>query len=341
LNCLDSMKRLNIFLIVVLLLITGVLYYRWRKPVEPAPGAPPNLVAFFPEDASFVLYADAAALRSSPFVQDLLKLAPAPQEDREYQDFVRQTGFDYPRDLDRLALAGSPTGNKTRMLAIAEGRFDRGKISAYALRYGTRVPSSALEAYRITTGQPPRETLLTFLSENRVSLTEPGVEIADHSPAPAATLTPLQERIARVSAAELFAVIRVTKPAKDFLPRGWVSSEIEESLSSIRWITLAARPENDRMILVLEAECDAAGNARKLSWGLDGLRLLLRISLSDPNSRLKMDPAVAALLDIITRDARVSSTDRNVRLNFELTREFLAAAKQKAPPAPAMKAVGQ
>jgi hypothetical protein len=335
------MKRSTFFLLIVLLVVTGILYYLWREPVEPAPGAPPSLVALLPADASYILYADASVLRGSPFVQDMIKLAPAPQEDREYQDFVRQTGFDYTRDLDRVALAVLPRERGEAVLAVAEGRFDRGKIGAYALRAGTRVASER-ETYLITAGQPPRKTLLAFLSENRLALTEPGLEIVDHSPAPAATLTPLQERIARVSASEIFAVIRVTKPGKDLLPRGWVSSEIEDTLSSIRWITLAARPGNDRMTLVLEAECETPGSARKLSWGLDGLRLLLRMSLSDPKSRQKMDPAVAALLDTIARDARVTSADRYVRLNFALTQEFLAAAKQKQKtPAPAKKAADQ
>jgi hypothetical protein len=337
------MKRSTFFLLIVLLFVTGILYYLWRKPVEPAPGAPPSLVALLPADASYILYADAAALRGSPFVQDMIKLAPAPQEDREYQNFVRQTGFDYSRDLDRLAVAAWPAEGKGRMFAVAEGRFDRGKIAAYALRSGTRVSADNFESYLITAGQPPRTTLLTFLSENRLALTEPGVEIVHHYlPAPAATLTPLQERIARVAASEIFAVIRVTKPAKDLLPRGWVSGEIEETLNGVRWITLAARPGENEMNLVLEAECETAGNARKLSWGLDGLRLLLRMSLSDPKSRQKMDPAVAALVDTIARDARVTSADRYVRLNFALTQEFLAAAKQKQiTPTPAKKAADQ
>jgi hypothetical protein len=336
------MKRSSIGVLLVLLLIPGVLYYAWRKPVPPAPGPPPNLVAFLPADASYVLYADANALRASAFVQKLLKLAPAPKEDREYQDFVRQTGFDYTRDLDGLAVAVWPREGDEGVLAVAEGRFDRGKIAAYALRSGTRVPSSQREAYLITTGTPPRSTVLTLLSEDRIALTQPGLEIVEHPlPFPAGP-SPLQERIARVAGSEVFAVVRITKPAKELLPRGWLSKEIEETLSSVRWITVTARPGSDRVALVLEAECETSGSARKLSWGLDGARLLLRMSLSDPKSRQKMDPALAALLDIIARDARVSSADRHVRLSFALTQDFLAAAKRsRAPSTPPKKAAGQ
>jgi hypothetical protein len=41
---------------------------------------------------------------------------PAPKHDPEYEDFIRQTGFDFERDLEEAALAvhlGKPAGGRT------------------------------------------------------------------------------------------------------------------------------------------------------------------------------------------------------------------------------------
>jgi hypothetical protein len=332
------MKRSTILLLVVAVLVAAVLYYLWRKPEQPAPGPAPGLVQLFPADADYVFYADAAALRASPFVRQLLTLLPDPGEDRDYQNFVRETGFDYSRDLDRVALATLPPARgadshpaDAAVVAFADGRFDRAKIAAYVLRSGRQIQLQNLDAYQTAVGKPPRTITLAFLSESRTAVAEgadlAGVLSAQRPSAP----TPLEERIARVAASELFAVLRVDSLPKGFLPEGWVSGEIRETLRGIRWLTLAARPAGESLTVVLEAESETPGNARKLSWGLEGLRVLLRMAKPEG----KTDPAAAALLETIARDAKISSADRYTRITLTLTPQFLAAAQGKSPHAPA------
>ena len=95
-------------------------------------------------------YIDAANLRklqNSPLAAALGLASPGPQADRDYANFVRDTGFDYTRDLDHAAIAiwpasfGTPDNvlGEDRVLAIADGRFDQQKIRAYALHTGKEI----------------------------------------------------------------------------------------------------------------------------------------------------------------------------------------------------------
>jgi len=63
--------------------------------------------------------------------------APAPKHDPEYEDFIRQTGFDFERDLDEAALAihlGKPVNGRTgenHYSQVLVGHFDHQRVQAY------------------------------------------------------------------------------------------------------------------------------------------------------------------------------------------------------------------
>lgn len=101
-----------------------------------APGlateAVPRGLALVPRDAAGVLVLDIAKIRATPLYaswEELLRSQPVAQ-DPAYTEFVRQTGFDYTRDLDRVVV-GWPAGDTPAAYVIAEGRFNRSKISAF------------------------------------------------------------------------------------------------------------------------------------------------------------------------------------------------------------------
>lgn len=62
---------------------------------------------------------------------------PAHTREAEYEEFVRQTGFEFERDLDRLAVAvhyGAPAKgatSETRYSEVFQGRFDHERVSQY------------------------------------------------------------------------------------------------------------------------------------------------------------------------------------------------------------------
>src|ERR1700731_782988 len=179
---LSSTQRALIAIAVIIALgacAFGVCFYRQRRPLAAASsGSAPDLLGQLPSDAPAVGFINVAALRglqNSPLAAVLGLTSPGPQADREYAEFVRATGFDYTRDLDKVAIAAWPQsfatsagGNaETRLLAIAGGRFDEQKIKAYALKTGRAFSRGLLSVYEV----PSNPSLsFEFLSPTRMVL---------------------------------------------------------------------------------------------------------------------------------------------------------------------------
>src|ERR1019366_7630461 len=74
---------------------------------------------------------------------------PPKERDPQYEDFVRQSGFEFERDLDKAAFAihyGAATKGQpgeTRYSEIFQGHFDSGRVSRYL-----RTLSASVENYR-------------------------------------------------------------------------------------------------------------------------------------------------------------------------------------------------
>ncbi len=215
---LPSTKRALIAVVVLLLLILGVagiflLRMHRQMPAADA-GKPPDILGLLPPDAPVVLYLDAAALRGlqgSPLAAVLGLTSPSPQQDRDYADFVRGTGFNYERDLDRAAVAVWPAGMATpenplgddHVFVVAEGRFDQQRIEAYALRTGHIETRGTQSIYEVP-GQPP--IAFQFLSAGRIAIASGNkgdTLLGELEPQP---LNPaMQTRIDRIAGAPMFA----------------------------------------------------------------------------------------------------------------------------------------
>jgi hypothetical protein len=72
---------------------------------------------------------------------------PAPKHDPEYEDFIRQTGFDFERDLEEAALAvhlGKPAGGRTEenhYSQVLVGHFDHQRVQTYLRKISQSVDS--------------------------------------------------------------------------------------------------------------------------------------------------------------------------------------------------------
>jgi len=94
--------------------------------------AAPDVVRLLP-NADAILYVNLEPVR---LLTDMGKNPPKDREP-EYEEFVRHTGFEFERDLDRAALAihyGQPKGNRegeTRYSEILQGHFDGQRITEY------------------------------------------------------------------------------------------------------------------------------------------------------------------------------------------------------------------
>ncbi len=318
------MKRLFLALVLAVVAFAAFFYYFARARHRTVKAPIPELILLAPPDAPCLLYADLAAFRSSPFFAQLASLAPAPAEDREYAEFVRATGFDYERDLDRVAVSVWPASPTNSAVALAEGRFDREKISHYAMRSGKLESHNGVDVY-LFPNERSKTIVFAFLAENRVVLADGPALKAVLDRRTRASLAPeLRERIARVAGSAFFVVGRPDSWPQNFSLGGWRTDQIDNLLRSVRWFTLAARPEGERVHVVVEGECDSPENARQLAGALDGLRLLAKAALDNPSTRSRLAPQAAALLDGVVRASDVSREDNRVRVHIELTAAMLA-----------------
>ena len=89
-----------------------------------------------PATSQSVLYFDLREIHQATFFSELMSWAPKPDADAEYRQFVRDTGFNYETDLDRLAVAFEKHGAQDIFFAVADGRFDPRKIKDYVSKTG-------------------------------------------------------------------------------------------------------------------------------------------------------------------------------------------------------------
>ena len=99
-----------------------------------------DLLRFLPPAETTVFFADVASLRQGGFLR-LLSGAQAKVES-DYRAFVRETGFDYTRDL--VAVAGA--AEKENLFFVLRGHFDWARLRAYAKQQGGRCEGDVCRA---------------------------------------------------------------------------------------------------------------------------------------------------------------------------------------------------
>ncbi|MBI3662922.1 MAG: hypothetical protein HY234_07745 [Acidobacteria bacterium] len=227
--------------------------------------------------------------------------------------------------MDHALIAGLPSTSTASTLAFADGRFNREKISAYALRSGRLEKRNGAEIYVVSSGPPAKTISFAFLAPGRIVLA--------NSPAlvPVVVARPLQdlppehrERLLRVAGSALIALARVDGSQENFSLFGLRSRDLAKLLRNTRWLTLAARPDGDHLKVAVEAECVSADAARELTRTAEAFRLLARILLSDARARGALSPQAAALAEVILRNGEFIQNDQRVQLRFEITAAALA-----------------
>ncbi len=328
--------------VAILLCIAGIaagLYFRGGTrslPPAPAPAqapAPTGIFGELPPTAPVIGFANVAELRNlydTPLASVLGLAAPGPVEDREYHQFVRDTGFDYTRDLDKVAVAFWPanligTIGQNRVLAVADGRFDQQKIDAYALRTGKAVKQGKRTLYSVP-GNPP--VAFEFYSPTRILIAS--------GPNPASLLTTadppsngasIQTRISRVAGAPIFAVAETRNLPSSFYSNFQNSPQLQALAKSIQELTIAAQPRGNNINTVVDAKCDSLKNALEISTLLDGFRVIARAELSDPNVLRQMTRQQARFLAGLLKQAKVNRESDWVRLSFQITPAMLGSSR--------------
>jgi hypothetical protein len=302
-------------------------------PARAAKG-PSDLISQLPTGAPAIVFADLTALRASAFAKELASLAPSSQQDPQYTAFVRDTGFDYSRDLDRVAIALWPQSSPTSVLTLADGRFDERKIEKYALRTGRIVRNGHREIFEVPEQDSKRVIRFTFLSPGRIALADGPALDEVLLPSNANHLDPaMYARVRQVSGAAIFAVAKTQNLAQDIGIDASHSAQLARMLQSVRNITLTGQPVAENLNVSADAECDSTLDAVELMTLLDGLRWMGRAALADPKTQQQIGPQWPAL-DALLKAATLSHNHQFLQLRVQLTQEMLAQAATPDQSAP-------
>jgi len=338
-------KSTWIVLVVLALASVGAVFYAYEKWSARNSSPRSEMLAMMPADASGVFFVDLAGLRSAPFLAQLYAWAPKPQADPDYSQFIKDTGFDYARDLDLVAIAYFKNEIHHTFFAAAKGRFDERKISAYALQHGkSAMLTKEIKLFLVPANDGSGQIEFAFLREDEIILTNDNeraslLQDALHQDA---MRKDWQPRFERLAGSPVFAVIRQDAAAGSALasqaPGGLRSPQLSTLLDQLQWITIAGKPENDGLRIVAEGESAVEATARQLADLLNGVLTLAEAGLNDAKTRQQLDPAARAAYLELVKSADVSRIDRgdtkSVRLTFEITPAFLETAGRVTPSAP-------
>jgi hypothetical protein len=337
-------RRLWMVSIATVVALGGVALYAVLHWSSGESSARESALATMPSDAHSIIYADVAALRQTPFIAGLRDWAPTPQQvDPEYAQFLRDTGFDYERDLDRIAISFIHRGQGMTYLVVADGRFDRKKINTYTSQFGAHESRGGREIFTVPVSGSTRKISFAFPRQNRIALT-------DNADLPGLLAQPMKgedekewhARFERLAGSPLFAAIRQDSATSSALaqqaPGGLQSPQLSALIEQLQWVTIAGKPEGDRLRVVLEGECPTDAVSRQLSDFLGGALILAQAGLNGPRVREQIAPqAREAYLEIL-KGADVSRIDRgdtkSVRVVFDVTPKLLAVSRSAIPTVP-------
>lgn len=321
------MKRLSIILvsaIAVISLSLGALRYEGRTS---AAETLPELLELAPADSTFIAYADVAALRQSSIVQQATSMNRPGATDPDYQEFVRATGFDYERDLDRVLVASKTDTTPNATIAVADGRFDQKKITEYAQLSGKTENENGRTVYVIPSVTPGKNISLTFLSAGRIAVSDGGDFFARQG---ALSTTPLdgamRERLSRVAGAPLFFAAK-TPARSTSAPSAGPAALASSLFQSVGWVDFAARPDGESVILSAEAECGSPEDALKVATALELLRTVIQGAIVNQKGGTQVPAENVAQAMRLLKAANITTAAERVRLLITLTPDMI-----KLPP---------
>jgi len=305
--------------VLLILLVVGFLLHRAsRQRTLPVP----ELVAQLPPDADWVGYADLAAARRSAFLAKLGSAYAYPGQDPEYAEFVRATGFDYERDLDRVAVALGTRQSLPFTFVLAEGRWNRERIAAYALRHGERVTTSGPETYVLSKDPSGGFVFLKFLSRERIALGH-SRGLAHQASSAGERQAWFREPVSRVAGSAILLVGRSPDWPPYLRAAGIRSAQLETLLRGIEWFSVALQPREDGLLVFLDAACDTQERAKEVAGAVDGLRMLVRAALGDASIRRRISPDAWILVESVLEHGETTYQANRVRLRIELKEETL------------------
>jgi len=323
----------------VLIVLGLLLGYSYRSSRDSGAGRA-ELFSLVPTNGNVAVFLDLSALHTSPFLGQLLGLAPQPAPDSDYLQFLQATGFNYERDLDRVAISIDRQPQSQTVFAIAEGRFDRTKIENYGAQFGALKTADGRTIYAVPMDHSARKVYFTFLRDDRVAWANDSTYF--FQPAARASSADWREHFSRVAGIPIFVILRQDAGAVNALaeaPGGLRSPQLATLLSQLQWISIGGKPEGNLLRVVADGEAANENTVHQLKELLGGLVAMAQMGLNDVKLRKQLDPDLRqGYLDLLN-SAEIQQLDRgtskSVRVVFDVTPKLLEGATRNARTGPA------
>ena len=221
------MKRLSALAAAALLIgaiLFGIDFYRHRYVRDNR-----DLVRLLPAGDLTLVYADIGLLRKAQLLGLVSNIKVAP--DKEYDDFIRQAGFDYTRDLDAIVIGIDPV----QTFMIGRGRFHWDQLRGFALAHQGACQA---EACRVPATTPGRwVNFLTIQPDVLAVAVSPNDAGADELRPPGRRV---QEEIPDAPVWAKFSHQLLSNPTSLPLP----AQIFAISMQSAHFVEMAARPQS-------------------------------------------------------------------------------------------------
>ena len=150
---------------------------------------------YLPAGAPVAVAIDLEGFRRTALVRLALLSQAAPELDRAYAEFVRETGFNWEKDLDSLAASvggahGSEANGRRDISAVLQGHFDQARFTAYSEKRRDQAESYRGRTISSYTGPSGRRFHTVFLDDRRLAFSNAAhagtihriIDLADRQP---------------------------------------------------------------------------------------------------------------------------------------------------------------
>ena len=284
-------------LLAGLLLVSGAVWYRFHS--RQAFFDPKVLLSRFPAGDALAMSIDVATLRAAGMLEE----SKTPLEP-DYKQFLEGTGFDYKRDLDSVVASFSGNGN----FFIARGRFNWGKLRAYAVREGG---SCYKDLCRIQGSKPERHISFLPLRDDAIALAVSTNDLA---------ATQLTKTGQPITAAIPASPVWISVPGSELRRQNALPPEMHfmlSALTSADRIVITVGPSGAGIEARMDATCRTPEDARILAGQLRSTTALLKETFA--RDKNVADDEFAALLTA----GSFAQTDRRVTGRWPVRKSLL------------------
>jgi len=308
-------------LLITVLLIAGVatcgLFFFYRT------AATPEAVRMLPE-GEFILYANLKP------VHLFLQAGKPVEVEGDYREFVNQTGIDFERDLDEVAISRRDTADRrdTESSEIFVGRFDQQRLASYLAKI-----SSSQEDYSghkiFVIPHEGHTVRVTILDTSRIAVTNMVSGDVIHQIIDSKTKLPagpslLQQFHPKVPLGSLaWAIVRVGTAATNQAPSGWSFDFLENT------ITVASVRYSGDLRVRADVIAGSENDARQVVDSAGAFVSMYR-TVSRSIGTKGADPDVKAAIDSITVQQKDNTATFSATLPQRALKKIFSEAQSQA-----------